>query len=80
MQVTKLLDAQSCDLRRVWASNPKFPFVHKQTTPAASRTASSAIGVLRERGRRGGGGRQERRQRGVIRIRMTPSVASFLAE
>ena len=23
---------------RFWASNPKFPFVHEQTTPAASRT------------------------------------------
>ena len=27
-----------------WASNPKFPFVHEQTTPAASRTASSGQG------------------------------------
>ena len=23
---------------RFWASNPKFPFVHEQTTPAALRT------------------------------------------
>ena len=30
---------QHCE-SRFWASNPKFPFVHEQTTPAASRAAS----------------------------------------
>ena len=40
---------------RFWASNPKFPFVHEQTTPAASRTGSKVLNLKKRGGRLGFG-------------------------